>query len=736
MGNCGAKPLQNERHTCARIAHTTVEQAQPTDNRLAALLEQSVAAVLEPPAPNSHALLQCPTISPAVTPTTGAQPASESPASAGLAHQQQCMQPHRHRETPPGKAAVQPEPAVPAAPAVKGNVGAAMAAQHARRAQLAQREMSGSSSAEQSVASTVSLSQVPCAMSGTSADEAPLPGVQPEEILRTFYAIVEPGKQNLEKAIRQVLKEVESRKTTFDKTCNRLKKATGHHPYAVWRQSKSVDAMSLVSADSSRSTTGIDTFTNPEIQDHHSDHLSALVAQEDGMLQYYLKEGDEPQAIHFYSQDAGEIRRMELDRQRRVELKRVEADQQWGLMQQQQKEGDQNMLRYLRAKQKWHQLAHRSRLASIRCYQHAGEPVRRSRARLARSDGSRTSRDSGTASGNDGSKDVAANEQSHSARDRTNIKSGMGGAAVRRAFEGLDSSGEINDFDDIQKVAYIAKGASGAVYKAKWQGMFCAVKVFEGKCSNPDVLDAFYQEVDILKNLHHENLVRFYGFGTEPAPFIVTEFLLGNLSELLYGKKKTVELNDKRQVLISLGMANGLAFLHWKGICHRDLKSPNVLYNRDLYIKLCDFAFSKFKGKVEDETLKFESRVGTPAWMAPEVLRGDEYNLSADVYSYGVIIWEMVTRSEPFKGINTYAIAHQVGTDGRRLEIPSDCPPFWRRLMLRCWAEPEERPSSAEVVTMLQKLRTDIANGRTIAGGAGEPEDPDSGPAQEPEPEP
>ncbi|MDA8532035.1 protein kinase [bacterium] len=571
-------------------------------------------------------------------------------------------------------------------------------------------------------------------MSATSVEEAPLPGVQPEDILRTFYAVVEPGKQNLEKAIRQVLKEVDSRKTTLDKTCNRLKKATGHHPYAVWRKSKCVDATPPVRADSSRSAGSIDTLTKTEIQDEQSDHLSALVAQEDGMLQYYAKEGDEPKIISFYSQDAGEIRRMEIERHQRIQSKRVEADRQWGLMQQQQKEGDQNMLRYLRAKQKWQHLGHQSRLDAIRYYEQDGEPVRRSRPRLARSDGSRTSRDSNSASGgNDGSNDVVGDERTHRARDRTNVK---GGAGIRREFEGLDSSGQIDDFDDIQKVAYIAKGASGAVYKAKWQGMFCAVKVFEGQYSDPDVLDAFYQEVDILKNMHHENLVRFYGFGTEPTPFIVTEFLLGNLSDLLYGKKKTVELNDKRQVLITLGMANGLAFLHWKGICHRDLKSPNVLYNRDLYIKLCDFAFSKFKSKVEDETLKFESRVGTPAWMAPEVLRGEEYTLSADVYSYGVIIWEMVTRSEPFKGVNAYAIAHQVGTGGRRLEVPADCPPFWRRLMLRCWAEPDERPSSAEIVKMLQKLRTDIANGRTIADGAGEPEDPQPEPEPEPEPQP
>ena len=80
---------------------------------------------------------------------------------------------------------------------------------------------------------------------------------------------------------------------------------------------------------------------------------------------------------------------------------------------------------------------------------------------------------------------------------------------------------------------------------------------------------------------------------------------------------------------------------------HRDLKSPNVLYDKDLNIKLCDFAFSTFS---QQASMRFESRVGTPAWMAPEVLNGDAYTLSADVYGLGVIIWEIVTRSEPWKG--------------------------------------------------------------------------------------
>ena len=158
------------------------------------------------------------------------------------------------------------------------------------------------------------------------------------------------------------------------------------------------------------------------------------------MLQYYSKESDEPRIIRFYSQDAGEIRQMEIERQRRIEMKRIEADQLWGMMQQQQKEGDQNMLRYLRAKQKWQQLVHQRRLAEIRCYGQDGGAVRRPRPRLARSDGSRTSRDSNSESRGNDSGDVAGDEQTHRVRDRIN----KDGTTNRTAFEGLDSSGKIN----------------------------------------------------------------------------------------------------------------------------------------------------------------------------------------------------------------------------------------------------------------------------------------------------
>ena len=108
---------------------------------------------------------------------------------------------------------------------------------------------------------------------------------------------------------------------------------------------------------------------------------------------------------------------------------------------------------------------------------------------------------------------------------------------------------------------------------------------------------------------------------------------------------------DSQRLSVAAGIASGMAYLHAKRVCHRDLKSFNCLYDRHLCIKLCDLGFSKFK---ERNSIKFESRIGTPAWMAPEVLNGEEYDHMSDVYSYGIILWELARRPPPSCPLTTH----------------------------------------------------------------------------------
>ena len=559
-----------------------------------------------------------------------------------------------------------------------------------------------------------------------AAEEAPPHGVPAEEILRAFYAAIEPGEDH-ERRIAQLVKEcAKGGKKAFAKKCMKLRTQHGRSPVAVWKAASG--GAGTPPATESRSS-DIDAGQEdgggawPELQTR-SRSESPPDSSRRGRSLPLTRRRSVPCVTT--SSIAKHMERVQSQR-RQQELARDEGERRWRQLQKQQRAKMQRQLQRAKRQLRWQKLVQQYRLDAIK---QRANPERRkdsqdaTRPKLARSDGSANTQSTAGSSESD--------EESNAEQQPDNLG-------------GFKPSYEIEDFDDIEKVGYIAKGASGSVYKAKWQGMWCAVKVFDCNSSDPDVKRAFQHEVNFLRHLSHENLVRLYGFCTDPMA-ILTEFLNGNLSDLLYGKNSRpakggpmIKMTDKRQNLISLGVANGLRFLHNQGICHRDLKSPNVLYDRDLRIKLCDFAFSTFKEKVENETVKFESRVGTPAWMAPEILRGEEYTLSADIYSFGVIMWEMVFRSEPFKGVNAYAIAHQVGNTGRRLEIEEGCPAVWRQLMLRCWSDAPSRPTSSDIVEILAKLRGDIAAGKTIADGAGsflDDEPVTAEPGAQPQPEP
>eukprot|EP01043_Picozoa_sp_COSAG02_P015339 COSAG02_NODE_652_length_18867_cov_30.656756_4_plen_712_part_00 len=302
--------------------------------------------------------------------------------------------------------------------------------------------------------------------------------------------------------------------------------------------------------------------------------------------------------------------------------------------------------------------------------------------------------------------------------DDTRIGCDRTAAFIDAEYAGFQGSTVIENIEDIQLGSFIAEGTSGGVYNATWRGMRCAVKRFRFSKDDAGLKETFANEVFLLQNLSHDNLVRFYGACTTPPNLcILTELMTGSLMSLLYGSLARRpdgtlrELNDKRQAHILMGVATGMAFLHSHSVAHRDLKSANVLYDKQLNIKLCDFAFSKFKRKL---SALMDSQVGTPAWMAPEVLRGDEYSLKCDVFSAGVIMWELVYREEPLKGVNQYAVAIKVGMEGHRLPIDASCPLIWRKLMESCWVEPDDRPSFADIEKILAEAKRSIKSGASL----------------------
>lgn len=260
-------------------------------------------------------------------------------------------------------------------------------------------------------------------------------------------------------------------------------------------------------------------------------------------------------------------------------------------------------------------------------------------------------------------------------------------------------------WEDLVLGERIGLGSYGEVYHADWNGTEVAVKKFLDQDFSGAALDEFRREVRIMRRLRHPNVVLFMGAVTRPPNLsIITEFLpRGSLYRIIH--RPHCQIDEKRRIKMALDVAKGMNCLHTSipTIVHRDLKSPNLLVDKNWNVKVGDFGLSRLK---HNTFLSSKSTAGTPEWMAPEVLRNELSNEKCDVYSFGVILWELATLRLPWSDMNPMQVVGAVGFQGRRLEIPKEVDPLVARIIWECWqTDPNLRPSFAQLTVALRPLQ-------------------------------
>ncbi|MCO5606830.1 hypothetical protein L7F22_061021 [Adiantum nelumboides] len=222
------------------------------------------------------------------------------------------------------------------------------------------------------------------------------------------------------------------------------------------------------------------------------------------------------------------------------------------------------------------------------------------------------------------------------------------------AVGGYDIDCEIA-FEDLTLGEQIGQGSCGTVYRGLWYGSDVAVKVFTEQEYPPALLDDFRKEVTLMKRLRHPNIVLFMGAVKSMSHLsIVTEFLpRGSLFRLLH--RNAQAMDSKRRLRMAVDIARGMNYLHHCNppIVHRDLKSSNLLVDKNWTVKVADFGLSRMKYAT---FLTTKSGKGTPQWMAPEVLRSEPSDEKADVYSFGVVLWELATGKIPWDCMNAMQV--------------------------------------------------------------------------------
>ncbi|CAL4978448.1 unnamed protein product [Urochloa decumbens] len=219
----------------------------------------------------------------------------------------------------------------------------------------------------------------------------------------------------------------------------------------------------------------------------------------------------------------------------------------------------------------------------------------------------------------------------------------------------------------------------------------------------------YNSEINSLSHLYHKNVIKLVAaYKCPPVFYIITEFLPGGSLRSYLNSTENHPIPLEKIVSIALDVARGLEYIHSQGIVHRDIKPENILFDENFCVKIADFGIACEETLcdilVEDE--------GTYRWMAPEMIKQKAYNRKVDAYSFGLLLWEMVSGRIPYENLTPFQVAYAVANRNLRPTIPPECPSALRPLIEQCCAlQPDKRPDFWQIVKVLEQFHSTLSQG-------------------------
>jgi len=224
-------------------------------------------------------------------------------------------------------------------------------------------------------------------------------------------------------------------------------------------------------------------------------------------------------------------------------------------------------------------------------------------------------------------------------------------------------------YEELLLGTLIGEGSFGKVYRAQYRSGQVAVKILPSDLTSTQY-ENFMNEIQLMGSIRpHPNVVQFQGFCIhEKEILLVTELCSGgSLFDMIHSNR----LIPKVQVLSVLnGIANGMQHLHLEGIIHRDLAARNVVLTSTMEVKVTDFGMSRFAGNEGKEGIHTYSQVGPLKWMSPELLSDRMYSIKSDVWSFGIVIYEVTFRKVPYGDLTPVQVSIQVAQNKLFLPLP------------------------------------------------------------------